>query len=117
MAEFYGMPNYSYGGLTDAKLLDEQAGAEAALSLFHSTLAGGTLIHDVGQTESGLTASWELIVLRHEIIGHFKRLMEGIALSEEQLALELIEKVGPVYQFPDGRDVEEEIKTILKKGK
>lgn len=99
MAEFYGMPNYSYGGLTDAKLFDEQAGAEAALSLYQATLAGSTLIHDVGYMDSGMTASWELILLGDEIIGHLKRLMEGIDLSDEHLALELIEKVGPGGHF------------------
>jgi trimethylamine--corrinoid protein Co-methyltransferase len=99
MAEFYGMPNYSYGGLTDSKLLDEQAGVEAALSLFQATLSGSTLIHDVGYMEMGMTASWELIVLGDEIIGHLKRIMAGIDLGEDQLALELIEKVGPGGHF------------------
>jgi trimethylamine--corrinoid protein Co-methyltransferase len=99
MGQFYGMPNYSYGGLTDSKLLDEQAGAEAALSLFQSTLAGSTLIHDVGYMDTGMTASWELIVLGDEIIGHLKRIMAGIDLRDEQLALEVIETVGPGGNF------------------
>ena len=99
MAEFYGMPNYSYGGLTDSKLLDEQAGTEAALSLFQSTLAGSTLIHDVGYMDTGMTASWELIVLGDEIISHLKRIMAGIDLTDEQLALDVIEAVGPGGNF------------------
>jgi trimethylamine--corrinoid protein Co-methyltransferase len=99
MGEFYGLPNYSYGGLTDSKLLDEQAGAEAALSLFQSTLAGSTLIHDVGYMDTGMTGSWELIVLGDEIIGHLKRIMAGIDLRDEQLALEVIETVGPGGHF------------------
>jgi trimethylamine--corrinoid protein Co-methyltransferase len=99
MADFYGMPNYSYGGLTDSKLLDEQAGVEAALSLFQSTLAGSTLIHDVGYMDTGMTASWELIVLGDELIGLLKRVMAGIDLSDEQLALEVIEAVGPGGNF------------------
>jgi trimethylamine--corrinoid protein Co-methyltransferase len=99
MGQFYGMPNYSYGGLTDSKLLDEQAGAEAALSLFQSTLAGSTLIHDVGYMDTGMTASWELIVLGDELIGLLKRVMAGIDLSDEQLALEVIEAVGPGGNF------------------
>jgi len=99
MADFYGMPNYSYGGLTDSKLLDEQAGVEAALSLFQSILAGSTLIHDVGYMDTGMTASWELIVLGDELIGLLKRVMAGIDLSDEQLALEVIEAVGPGGNF------------------
>lgn len=46
-----------------------------------------------------MTASWELILLGDEIIGHLKRLMEGIDLSDEHLALELVEKVGPRGHF------------------
>ncbi|UCF97993.1 MAG: trimethylamine methyltransferase family protein [Spirochaetaceae bacterium] len=49
--------------------------------------------------DSGLTASWELIVLGDEIIGHLKRIMGGINLDDELLALELIEKVGPGGNF------------------
>ena len=99
MAEYYGMPNYSYGGLTDSKLLDEQAGVEAALSLFQAAMARSTLIHDVGYMDTGMTASWELIVLGDEIIGHLKRIMEGIDLGDEQLALGVIEAMGPGGNF------------------
>jgi trimethylamine--corrinoid protein Co-methyltransferase len=99
MADFYGMPNFSYGGLSDSKLLDEQAGAEAALSLFQAALAGSTLIHDVGYMDTGMTASWELIVLGDELIGHLKRILAGIDLTDEQLALDVIESVGPGGNF------------------
>jgi trimethylamine--corrinoid protein Co-methyltransferase len=99
MSQYYRLPNFSYGGVADAKLLDEQAAAEAALSLFQAAVAGSTLIHDVGYMDSGMTACWELIVLGDEIIAHLRRMMKGMDLSDEHLALELMERVGPSGQF------------------
>jgi trimethylamine--corrinoid protein Co-methyltransferase len=99
LSAFYGLPNFSYGGLSDAKTLDQQAAAEAALSLFQAFVAGSNLIHDVGYMESGLGASWELMVLSDELIGFLRRLRQRLSVDEESLALELIERVGPGGNF------------------
>ena len=99
MALFYGLPNFSYGGVTDSKMFDQQAGYEAALSLFQSTVMGSNLIHDVGYMETGLTASWELIVMVNEAIEQVKKFAYGFEVNDETLAIDLIEKVGPGGNF------------------
>jgi len=90
MSHYYNLPAFNWGGMSDSKLLDEQAIMEATLSLFAATLNGGNLIHDVGYMESGLTGSLELVVICDEIISWLKAFMQGLEISEETLALDLI---------------------------
>ena len=99
MSRFYQLPNYTIGGMTDAKLLDEQAAAETALSLFQATIVGSNIIHDVGYMDSGLTACWEQIVLGNELIDHLKKYTRGFEISTETLALDILQAVGPGGNF------------------
>jgi trimethylamine--corrinoid protein Co-methyltransferase len=90
MSHYYNLPAFNWGGMSDSKLLDEQAIMEATLSLYAATINGGNLIHDVGYMESGLMGSLELVVLCDEIISWLKASMQGLEISEESLALEVI---------------------------
>jgi len=87
---YYKLPAFSTGGCSESKLLDEQAIMEATLSLYTATLRGGNMIHDVGYMESGLMGSLELVVICDEIISWLKASMQGLEISEETLALDVI---------------------------
>jgi len=95
MATYYGLPDFNTGGCSDAKVLDQQAGAEASLSLMQAGMAGSSMVHDVGYLESGLTASCEMIVLSDELIDMIKYILKGVTVDAESLATEVINKVGP----------------------
>lgn len=99
MASFYSLPIFGEGGVSDAKNFDQQAALENAITLILVGLGGTNLIHDVGYIESGFTASYESIVLGDEIIGELKRFLKGISISEESLATEVINRVGPGGDF------------------
>ena len=99
MASYYSLPDWNYGGCTDAKILDAQAASEAALSLFAATSMGSSLIHDVGYMEMGMTACLELIVLADELAGSFKKFFNELKIDPDTLALDLIDKVGPGGHF------------------
>jgi len=94
MSRYYNLPAFNWGGMSDSKLLDEQAVMEAALTLFAATINGGNLIHDVGYMESGLTGSLELVVICDEIISWLKSYMQGLEINEETLALDVIHEHG-----------------------
>jgi trimethylamine--corrinoid protein Co-methyltransferase len=64
-------------------------------------LSGANLIHDVGYVESGLTTSYEMIVLTDELITMTDHLMKGIEISDETLMLDEIHAVGPGGHFMD----------------
>jgi trimethylamine--corrinoid protein Co-methyltransferase len=91
----YHLPTWGFSGCTDSKVPDMQAGADAGLWTLWTTLCGANLVHDVGYVESGMTCSYEMIVMCDEIIGFVRRLMGGIELGPETLALETIDEVGP----------------------
>jgi trimethylamine--corrinoid protein Co-methyltransferase len=95
----YRIPVWGFAGCSDAHLLDEQAALEATFSIMTNALAGANLIHDVGYLSSGLTSSCELLVLSDEIIGMVKRLLRGVAVDAETLAVEAIDRVGPGGHF------------------
>jgi trimethylamine--corrinoid protein Co-methyltransferase len=99
MCHYYRLPIFSFAGCSDAKIFDQQAAAEGAMWMLLTALNGGNLIHDVGYLEGGLTASFEMIVGMNEVAGHVKRIMSGLEISEETLALDVIERVGPMGHY------------------
>jgi trimethylamine--corrinoid protein Co-methyltransferase len=99
MGHYYGLPIFGFAGVTDAKTFDQQAAAEGALWVLLAAQSGGNLVHDVGYIESGLTASYEMLVSMDEVVGTVKRFMEGVEVSEETLALDVIDRVGPGGHF------------------
>ncbi len=72
--------------------MDQQAAAEAALTLLGDTLMGGNLIHDLGYLELGLCFSFAQLAICNEIVSWIKAFLKPINVSEETLALDIIEK-------------------------
>lgn len=99
LANYYRLPSWSYAGCSDAKLFDQQAAAEGALMSLLAGLSGGNLNHDVGYLEAGLTASFEAVAFFDEVIGMVRRIMQGIPVTPETLALDVISQVGPGGEF------------------
>ncbi len=99
MGHYYDLPIFGFAGVSDAKIFDQQAAAEGALWMLLTALSGGNLVHDVGYIEAGLTASYEMLVCMDEIAGLVKRFMQGVEVTEETLALEVIDRVGPGGHF------------------
>lgn len=90
----YDLPTWGFGGCSASKLADEQAVNEAGSYILMAGLSGTNIIHDVGYLEFGLTYSFDLLVMCDEIIGQVRRLMEGIKVDREHIALDAIKRVG-----------------------
>jgi len=96
MAQFYGLPFYATAGQSDAKCVDAQAGWEGAITNLLVGMAGANFIHDaVGLLEFCMTASYEKYVTDNEIIGEVMRVLQGIEVNPETLALQVTRRVGP----------------------
>lgn len=95
MARHYGLPSWSYSGVSDAKMLDEQQALDAALTTMLGSLSRATLLHDVGYMESGLQSSYESILLGHDLISFARAFMQAVPVSDEALAVDEIVSVGP----------------------
>jgi trimethylamine--corrinoid protein Co-methyltransferase len=95
VAQHFGLPTWGLAGSTDAKVLDAQAGAEAAFHILAQGLAGLNLIHDVGYMDMGMVCAVEQLILGNEIIGMTKHFLRGIDFTPKTLAREIIASVGP----------------------
>jgi trimethylamine--corrinoid protein Co-methyltransferase len=89
------VPEYETAGCSDTKIFDEQALMEATFNITTAGLIGGNMIHDVGYIEQGLTSCPEMLVASDEIIDRTKRILRGIPVTDESMALGVMDEVGP----------------------
>jgi trimethylamine--corrinoid protein Co-methyltransferase len=99
MACFYNLPIYGLGGGVEAKAPDAEAAAEAMMSMLLNGLAGMTLNQSLGTLSFGQYSSQEMVVICDELVHSIKRILEGINLTEDTLAVDLIRSVGPGGDF------------------
>lgn len=100
LAHHIGVPNYNSSGLTDAKIPDAQAGWEKAMTTLLAAMGGSNYIHHAaGMLESMLTVAYEQYVMDDEIIGMCCKVLKGVPVDPDHLALEVIESVGPGGNF------------------
>ncbi|MBT8339100.1 MAG: trimethylamine methyltransferase, partial [Desulfatitalea sp.] len=100
LAHRYRLPIYASAGLTDAKVPDIQAGFEKGVSNLLVGLAGADFVHlAAGMLDSGNAIALEQYVIDNEILGMIRRILDGIDITKETLALNCIEKVGPGGHF------------------
>ena len=64
-----------------------------------AALSGSNLVHDVGFIEGGMTSSFDQLVFTNEMIGKCARLLGGIRVDEESLAVGVTRDVGPGGTF------------------
>jgi len=95
MGKYYNLPVFGLGGSTDSKVLDQQCGFEATLSLMTSLLHGANIIHDVGFMDSGMQGSLQMIAICNDILGFLRAATAGVPVTEETLAVDVIEELGP----------------------
>ena len=96
MAKHIKVPNYNSSGLSDSKLPDAQAGWEKAFTAVLASMGGSNYIHhSAGMLESMLTVALEQYVIDDEIIGNCCKVLKGIEVDAEHLAMDVIEAVGP----------------------
>lgn len=100
LAAHIDIPNYNSAGLTDAKVPDAQAAWEKATTLMLAAMAGSNYIHhSAGMLESMLSIAHEQFVMDDEIIGNCCRVLKGIDVDPDHLAMEVVEKIGPGGNF------------------
>lgn len=104
VARFYRLPIYATAGMSDSKTIDAQAGFESAITNLLVALAGGNFIHDAaGLIEFCMCASLEKYVIDDEILGMVMRAVQGIEVTPDTLAFDLLKEVGPGGHFVSSR--------------
>ena len=62
-------------------------------------LAGANLIYGTGMLELGVTFSFAQLVIDNEIARMCKRVVQGVQINDDTMAVELIKKVGAGKDF------------------
>ena len=83
----------------DSKRLDAQSGHEFTLTAIIPALAGANLIYGVGMLDSALTWDYASAYLQNEFIDMVLKVVNGIQITEETLAMDVIREVGPAGEF------------------
>lgn len=92
---YMGLPFCSNFGGTDSGSFDQIAAFDKSIQLYTSLLSGTNMNFALGAYESGAYAKFADIVFNNEIIGFLKVLTSGMEVSEETLAEDVIQEVGP----------------------
>ncbi len=95
MGKYFGLPTHTYAGLSDAKVVDAQAGLETGMSGVVALLAGINMISGAGALDFVSCISLEKLVVDNEICGMALRLDRGVDCSDDALAVDLITQLGP----------------------
>ncbi len=74
---------------------DAQAGHEKTLTAMCAANAGSNLIYGAGMLDSGLIFSYTQLVIDNDIFKMVRKVMQGIVVDDENLAIDVIKAVGP----------------------
>ncbi len=100
LARHYKLPCRGTGGNSDSKLVDAQAGIETALGILQASYAGVNFMYDAaGSIDGSITTSYEKIVIDNEICGMVSRILRGIEVTDETLAVDEIVRMGPAANY------------------
>lgn len=94
MAKYYNLPTHMYLGLSDTKIVDAQAGFESGLGITLGALAGVNMMSGPGMLDFENCQSFEKLVIDDTICGMALRLIKGIDVNDQTLAVDAIRRVG-----------------------
>jgi trimethylamine--corrinoid protein Co-methyltransferase len=89
-----GLPTHAYLGLSDAKIVDGQAGLETGMGALIAAQAGANVISGPGMLNFESCQSLEKLVLDNEICGMALRLIRGIEAHGDRFGGDLY---GEIY--------------------
>jgi len=99
MARHYNLPIYGLGGGVEAKTPDAEAAAEAMMNMLLNGLAGMTMSQSLGTLAWGLYGSREMGVICDELVAMIKRVLDGVNVNDDTLAIDVIREVGQGGSF------------------
>lgn len=96
LARYYEMPSGVFYPMTDAKSPDPQAAYEKHLQTYLCATAGVNYIMPLGGLDNEGAFSPTQMVIDNEVCEMVGKVLEGIKVDQERLAVDLIKEVGPV---------------------
>ena len=96
MLQYYGVPHAVHGSTTRTNVLDAQAGYETGILNLFSALSGSEVIIECTSASLENTAASvpEQAVISNEICSFINRILNGIEVNPDTLAVDVIRDVG-----------------------
>ena len=101
MFRYYGVPHAIHGATTRANVLDAQAGYETGIFDMFTALSGGEMIIESTSSalEDTVMSTYEQAVVGNEICDMIYRILRGIDVNAETLAVDVIKEAGPAGEY------------------
>lgn len=99
LAQYYKLPSWVGACASDSKEPDAQQAYDFSLTAIPAALAGANIIYGIGALESVLTFDYSAMITGAEQVQRIMRLIQGIIINDERLAVDLIHEVGPAGDF------------------
>lgn len=74
-------------------------GHEKTLTSLLPAVTGSNVIYGMGMLEMGMTMSYEDLLIDQEIVRMIRRVLQGIVVNKDTIALDVIKKVGPAGNY------------------
>lgn len=95
LAKYYELPSRAGGALSDAKVVNAQAGYESMMTYLACRQSGVNLIvHGAGILDSYTCVSFEKVMMDFEVMEYVNRYLMDIEVDEESIPEELIDELG-----------------------
>ncbi|MCP5096351.1 MAG: trimethylamine methyltransferase [Chloroflexi bacterium] len=95
IGNYYNLPTSVGAGMSDAKLPDNQAGIEKALTITLAGHAGANYLGEAaGMQASLMGCSYEAMVIDNDMLGAVQRTIRGIEVNDETLSFEVIKEAA-----------------------
>jgi len=107
--DFYKLPTETSSIICDG-IIPGQTLYQKGISLLNSCLSGANLIAGAGSLDGGMASSLVQLVIDDEIVGMTRRLLDGFEISEDKLALDVIDRIGPRGNFLTDEHTSENIR-------
>jgi trimethylamine--corrinoid protein Co-methyltransferase len=101
MLRFYGVPQGVHGSTTRANVSDAQAGYETGILNLFSALSGSDVVIEGTSASLENTAASvpEQAVIGNEICSFINRILQGIEVNPDTLAVDVIREIGPGGEY------------------
>ena len=101
MFRYYGVPHAIHGATTRANVLDAQAGYETGIFDMFTALSGSEIVIEGTSSalEDTVLSAYEQAVIGDEICDMVYRILRGIEVNPETLAVDVIREIGPGGEF------------------
>jgi trimethylamine--corrinoid protein Co-methyltransferase len=113
LANFYNIPLSMGSFATGAKESNWQAGVENSLSTFMASIAMSDMLLGVGLLHGSRIWSFAQMMLDCEIFSIIHKMMQGIIVNDETLALDTIAAVGPAGNFLTQKHTRQHMREIF----